>query len=155
MLFATSHEMREAIMSGWGEAEKIYFAIVTGRPDPEQGTINQPLRLDDSVYRMHVGTHPDAKPAITHYQTECSVAGRTLLRVQLVTGRQHQIRAHMAWLNHPVIGDSRYGSAGARMGLHALRLSIKQPQTGKRLTFETPAPADFLSLLGKNGGGKF
>ena len=147
LLFATSREMREAIMSLWDEAEKIYLAVVAGCPNPGQGTIDQPLRPDDAVYHMHVGAHPDAKPAITHFQTERSTGGRTLLLVQLETGRQHQIRAHLAWLGHPVIGDSRYGTAGKRMGLHALRLSITRPDTGKRLTFETPAPADFLALL--------
>jgi 23S rRNA pseudouridine1911/1915/1917 synthase len=75
------------------------------------------------------------------------MAQRTLLRVALETGRQHQIRAHLAWLGHPVIGDQRYGTAGTRMGLHALRLSITRPVTNHRLEFEAPAPADFLSLL--------
>ena len=147
LLLTTSREMREAIMSLWDEAEKTYLAVVAGCPNPGQGTIDQPLRLDDSLYHMHVGAHAYAKPAITHFQTERSTGGRTLLQVQLETGRQHQIRAHLAWLGHPVIGDSRYGTAGKRMGLHALRLSITRPNSGKRLTFETPAPADFLALL--------
>ena len=147
LLFATSREMRDAIMSLWDEAEKTYLAVVAGCPNPAEGTIDQPLRLDDTLYYMHVGAHADAKPAITHFHTERSTGGRTLLQVQLETGRQHQIRAHLAWLGHPVIGDPRYGTDGKRMGLHALRLRITQPNSGKRLTFETPAPADFLALL--------
>ena len=147
LLFATSREVRETVMKGWKYAEKIYLAIVEGQPKPAMGTINQPLRLDPEIYQMHVGPHPDAKGAITHFTTEKSFAQRTLLRVALETGRQHQIRAHLAWLGHPVIGDQRYGTAGTRMGLHALRLSITKPGTNKQLVFETPAPADFLSLL--------
>ena len=72
---------------------------------------------------------------------------RALLEVRLDTGRQHQIRAHMAWLGHPVVGDERYGTAGARMGLHALSLKIINPKNNKELKFETPAPADFLALM--------
>ncbi len=147
LLFATSREVREAVMKGWKAAEKTYLAIVEGRPKPAAGTIDQPLRPDPVIYQMHVGPHPDAKRAVTHFTTERSVGQRTLLRVELETGRQHQIRAHLAWLGHPVVGDQRYGTAGTRMGLHALRLSITKPGTNKPLVLETPAPADFLALF--------
>ena len=147
LLFATSREMREAVMKEWDATEKNYLAIVEGCPKPAAGTIDQPLRLDPVIYQMHVGPHPDAKRAVTHFTTERSVGQRTLLRVELETGRQHQIRAHLAWLGHPVIGDQRYGTVGKRMGLHALRLSITKPGMSKPLVFETPAPADFWALL--------
>lgn len=147
LLFATSREMREAVMDKWDQAEKTYLAIVVGCPAPAEGTIDQPLRLDDVEYRMHVGAHPEAKPAITHFKTERTNGGRSLLQVQLETGRQHQIRAHLAWFGYPVVGDPRYGTAGTRMGLHALRLTIINPKTNKQLTFETPAPADFFALM--------
>lgn len=147
LLFATSREIREAVMAKWDTAEKIYYAIVDGTPDPVSGTIDQPLRLDEIEYRVHVGEHPNAKPAITHYQTERSANGRSLLRVQLETGRQHQIRAHLAWLGFPVVGDQRYGSAGPRMGLHAQRLSITKPGSRTKISFEAPAPADFMALM--------
>jgi 23S rRNA pseudouridine1911/1915/1917 synthase len=147
LLFATSREMREAVMMGWKTAEKAYLAIVEGCPKPAGGTIDQPLRSDPEIYQMHVGPHPDAKRAVTHFTTERTVGQRTLLRVELETGRQHQIRAHLAWLGHSVVGDQRYGTAGTRMGLHALRLNIAKPGTNRPLVFETPAPADFLALL--------
>jgi 23S rRNA pseudouridine1911/1915/1917 synthase len=99
------------------------------------------------MYFMHVGKHRDAKEAVTHFQTERSANGRTLLNVQLDTGRQHQIRAHMAWLKHPVVGDPRYGTAGPRLGLHALSLSFRRPKTGKRISVTTPATRDFYQLL--------
>ena len=147
LLFATSREMREAVNAGWSGAEKIYLVIVEGCPNPSQGSIDQPLRMDSDKYHMNVGPHPEAKNAVTHFDTQRTVTDRALLEVQLETGRQHQIRAHMAWLGHPVIGDPRYGTDGPRMGLHALRLSITRPNTGNRLTFETPAPGEFLDLL--------
>ena len=147
LLFATSREMREAVMARWDASEKTYLAVVEGRPDPARGTIDQPLRLDETEYRVHAGAHPDAKPAVTHYQTERTAGGRSLVRVRLETGRQHQIRAHLAWLGCPVVGDPRYGAAGGRMGLHALSLKIIHPGGGQELRFEAPVPADFRALM--------
>lgn len=147
LLFATSREMREAVMAKWDSAEKTYLAVVDGTPTPAEGSIDQPLRLDEVEYRVHVGDHPDARPALTHYKTLKTTGNRTLLEVQIDTGRQHQIRAHLAWLGYPVVGDPRYGNAGPRMGLHALRLKVNKPATGKELIFETPAPLDFLRLV--------
>jgi 23S rRNA pseudouridine1911/1915/1917 synthase len=147
LLFAKSHEMRESVNAGWSDAEKTYLAVVEGSPDPSKGTINQPLRMDEERYHMHVGAHSEAKRAVTHFETKKSVKGRSLLEVQLETGRQHQIRAHMAWLGHAVIGDQRYGKEGPRMGLHALRLSFTRPHTRERITIETPAPSSFLDLM--------
>jgi 23S rRNA pseudouridine1911/1915/1917 synthase len=147
LLFATSREMREAVMARWGDAEKTYLAVVAGYPVPAHGTIDQPLRLNPVDYQVHVGDHPDAKSARTHYQTERTAGGRALLRVQLETGRQHQIRAHLAWLGCPVVGDPRYGVAGGRMGLHAWRLKIVHPGSLSEIAIEAPVPADFWSLL--------
>ncbi len=147
LLFATSKNIREAVMENWQSAEKIYLAVVEGHPTPPQGTIDQPLRIDEEEYRMHVGEHPNAKVAITHYNTERTSKSRALMKVQLETGRQHQIRAHFTWLGFPIVNDERYGKPGSRMGLHALRLQIPHPTTRKPLLFETPAPKDFISLM--------
>ena len=147
LLFATSKEMREAVMANWGKSEKVYLAIVEGSPKETKGTIDQPLRLNDKEYRMHVGKHPDAKSAITHYEVKQTAANRSLLEVSIETGRQHQIRAHMAWLGHSIIGDERYGTKGGRMGLHSKKLSIVHPKTKKPLRFEVDAPRDFYGLL--------
>ena len=147
LLFATSHDMREAVMARWADAEKTYLAVVEGRPEPARGTIDQPLRPDGEEYRMHVGRHPGAKSAVTHYETERTAGGRSLVRAWLETGRQHQIRAHMAWLGCPVVGDPRYGTAGERLGLHALRLGFIHPVTGRKQVIEAPVPEAFLALL--------
>jgi 23S rRNA pseudouridine1911/1915/1917 synthase len=147
LLFATSREIREAVMAKWDSAEKTYLAVVEGVPNPAQGSIDQPLRLDEIEYRVHVGDHVDARPALTHYKTLKATATRALLDVKIDTGRQHQIRAHLAWLGYPVVGDPRYGNAGPRMGLHAARLQIIKPATGKELIFEVPAPIDFMRLV--------
>ena len=147
LLFATSKEVREGIMDKWGVSEKTYLAIVEGTPGESKGTITEPLRLDDKEYHMHVGEHPEAKSAITHYEVKESKNGKSLLEVRIETGRQHQIRAHMAWLGHSIIGDERYGTKGSKMGLHAMRLRFVHPISKKELLLEVDAPRDFYALL--------
>ncbi len=147
LLFATSREMRERVMSKWSISEKVYLAIVEGCPKEKNGTINQPLRSDEKEYRMHVGEHPDSKPAITHYVVKQTTPERSLLEVKIETGRQHQIRAHLGWLGHSIIGDERYGTKGEKMGLHAKKLTIIHPVKKKPITFEVDAPREFYALL--------
>lgn len=96
---------------------------------------------------MHVGEHPDAKTAITHYKLKKTYETRSLLEVRIETGRQHQIRAHMAWMGNPIVGDERYGKKGGRMGLHSKRLSFVHPVSKKELVLEVEAPKDFYGLL--------
>ncbi|UPT78562.1 RluA family pseudouridine synthase [Sulfurovum sp. XGS-02] len=147
LLFATSKEMRESVMDKWSIAEKIYLAIVEGYPKEKKGTITQPLRADEREYRMHIGKHPDAKAAVTHYTVKQTTPERALLEVKIETGRQHQIRAHLAWLGHSILGDERYGTKGEKMGLHAKKLTIIHPVNKKPLSFEVDAPRDFYALL--------
>jgi len=99
---------------------------------------------------MHVGEHPDAKHAVTHYFIKQITLERSLLEITIETGRQHQIRAHLAWLGHSIIGDERYGTKGDKMGLHANKLTIIHPATKKPMTFEIDAPKDFYALLKKS-----
>jgi len=147
LLFSTSKEVREAVMDKWNVTEKIYLAVVVGTPKVEADTITQPLRLDEKEYRMHVGIHKNAKPAITHYKTLESNAKRSLLEVRIETGRQHQIRAHMAWMGNAIVGDERYGKKGGCMGLHAMRLHFVHPVSGKKVLLEVDAPGDFYGLM--------
>lgn len=147
LLFATSRDVKDQVTSSWASAEKTYLAIVEGRPDPPAGTIDQALRMDAKGFRAHVSSHPEAKRAVTHFQTERSVKGRSLLHVQIETGRQHQIRAHLAWSGYPVVGDTRYGQRDRRLGLHAWKLNLDHPLNDERLDLEAPAPETFFALL--------
>ncbi|HIP28070.1 MAG TPA: RluA family pseudouridine synthase [Sulfurovum sp.] len=147
LLFATSKEVREAVMDKWGTTEKTYLAVVEGTPKAETDSITQPLRLDEKEYRMHVGAHKFAKPAITHYKVLESSGSRSLLEVRIETGRQHQIRAHMAWIGNAIVGDERYGTKGGRMGLHAMRLSFVHPVSGKGLVLEVEGSREFYGLV--------
>ncbi|MEA1880562.1 MAG: RluA family pseudouridine synthase [Campylobacterota bacterium] len=147
LLFASSKEVREAVMETWSTTQKTYLAVVEGIPKIDSDTISQPLRLDEKEYRMHVGVHKEAKPAVTHYKTLESTTSHSLLEVNIETGRQHQIRAHMAWLGHSIVGDERYGTKGGRMGLHAHTLSFVHPITKKKLQLSVEAPKAFYDLL--------
>jgi 23S rRNA pseudouridine1911/1915/1917 synthase len=146
LLFARTLATRDALQADWTGVRKVYLAVVEGRPSPPRGLVDQPLR-EDARLRVHAGPHPRAKPARTRYATLRSARGRSLLEVELETGRRHQIRAHLAWLGHPVVGDPRYGSAAPRLGLHALRLELTHPGDGRRLVLEAPPPLGFLALL--------
>lgn len=134
--------------------EKIYLALATGAVNPPVGTIDAPIgRAPGREFKMAVVA--DGKPAITHYDVVESLRGATLLRVQLETGRTHQIRVHFSAIGHPLLGDTEYGAdrkQAARLGLerqwlHATRLAFKHPRTGLELAVESPIPADLQAVL--------
>ncbi len=144
------------------EIQRGYLALVLGRPTAG-GTIDQPIGRHRSV-RTRMTVRRDGREAVTHYRLEERFRGHTLLRVQLETGRTHQIRVHLAHLGFPIVGDALYGGrrrqvAGAgeelrsalqsfrRQALHAQRLGLNHPLTGRHHTFEAPLPADFQTLL--------
>lgn len=148
LLFARSREAREAVQARWSEdTSKVYRAVVEGSPADDEGVIDQPL-YEDKALNVHVGDGPDSKRARTRYRVLKRGKGRSLLEVELDTGRKHQIRAHLAWLGHPVLGDPRYGNVKApRLGLHAMRLELTHPTTGERLVLEAEVPTAFSRLL--------
>ena len=127
------------------------------------GTVDEPIGRH-RTQRIKMAVRPDGRAAVTHYRIERRYRAHTLARVQLETGRTHQIRVHLAHIGYPIVGDPVYGvrrrlPAGAspamqaalaafrRQALHAVRLSLAHPVTGKRLEFEAPLPADFTALL--------
>lgn len=132
--------------------EKIYLTMVQGYPDPASGTIDAPIgRHPGSDYRFAVVA--GGRPSITHYDTLEMFRFASLLRVELETGRTHQIRVHMAAIRHPCVGDLTYGADPTlakrlkltRQWLHAAELRFTHPGTGERLAFEIE-PAEDLKL---------
>lgn len=146
LLFARSREVCEEVRANWSGAKKTYLAVVEGHPKPAQGAIDQPL-WEDRALNVRVGTRQESKEARTRYRTLESARGRALLEVELDTGRRHQIRVHLAWLGHPLLGDERYGRGGPRLGLHALRLELPHPRSERQLTLEASVPPAFTKLL--------
>lgn len=136
------------------DVDKTYHTLVQGHPDPSAGTIDAPIgRHPHHDYRFAVTS--DGKPSITHYKTLEAFSYASLLEVDLETGRTHQIRVHMAAMNHPCCGDLTYGAdptLAARLGLsrqwlHAVALTVTHPRTGERVAFESPYPADLAHAL--------
>lgn len=146
LLFARSRATCDRVRAAWSEVQKVYRAVVEGRPDPPVGSIDLPL-WEDRNLRVRAGEHADARPARTRYATVVSGGGRSLLEVELDTGRKHQIRVHLATIGHPVVGDERYGTRAERLFLHASRLSLPHPRDGRRLLLEAVAPGEFTAAL--------
>ena len=128
--------------------EKVYFAIVLGRLEGG-GTIRQPIRVKEGcTITREVGV--GGKDSVTHWRALASDGEITLVRVVIETGRTHQIRVHMAWLGHPLAGDTMYGTDEVilpRHGLHCARTAFDHPITGRRIPLTSPIPADMRGLL--------
>lgn len=128
-----------------------YLAVVSGPVNDDTGTIDIPIGRHP-VYRKKISVKTDRpRNAVTHYETLERFNEAAYIKVKLVTGRTHQIRVHMAAIGHPLIGDSLYGkkksSMIARPALHACKLTLIHPKTGKVETFTADPPADFIKLL--------
>lgn len=135
------------------EVQKIYHALVQGHPDPTSGTIDAPIgRHPSAGWRFAV--RDDGKHAVTHYDTLEAHRQASLLRVNLETGRTHQIRVHFSSLHHPLCGDPMYGSDPElaeklgliRQWLHAVSLRFEHP-TGRMMQIDSPYPADLQQAL--------
>jgi 23S rRNA pseudouridine1911/1915/1917 synthase len=132
---------------------KEYLALVLGRPDPPEGSIDNPIGPDPgNSHRMSVDPPTGGKSALTHYVILKTRGDQSLLRVIPETGRRHQIRVHLAYRGHPVVGDRDYGEVAekdlspARQMLHAYRIRFRHPGTNVMCEFTAPLPADFLLL---------
>ncbi len=135
---------------------KRYLALVEGRVEPAQGEIEAPIGRDPRQ-RMRMAIVSEVRggrEARTRFRTlQALPGGRTLLEVQLETGRTHQIRVHLAAIHHPVVGDPIYGRPQPpkppRQFLHAAHLEFRHPWTGEWLVFDAPLPDDLASFLAR------
>lgn len=137
------------------EVEKIYHALVQGHMDPVTGTIDAPIdRHPKEDHRFAVIA--EGKESITHYEVIEFYRSVSLVKVELETGRTHQIRVHFSALNHPLVGDTTYGADPvlgkslkmARPWLHALELRFAHPVTKEPLVFNAPYAPDLQTCLG-------
>ena len=136
------------------EVEKTYHALVQGHMDPSTGTIDAPIdRHPKEDHRFAVVA--TGKESITHYEVIEYYRSVSLVKVELETGRTHQIRVHFSALSHPLVGDTTYGAdpvLGKKMQmsrpwLHALELRFNHPVNGVPLTLRAPYPADLQASL--------
>lgn len=149
-------QLQERTMSR--EYDAVVYGVLTGG-----GTVEAPIGRH-SVDRKRMAVTPGGKPAVTHYRVAERYRAYTHIKVQLETGRTHQIRVHMAHLHHPLLGDQVYAGrlrmpAGCtaalqdvlhtfrRQALHAARLGIDHPETGEYMEWEVPMPDDMVQLI--------
>jgi 23S rRNA pseudouridine1911/1915/1917 synthase len=148
LVFARGKESEERlkILFEKHDLERQYFAIVEGRMKEDEGTWKS--RLSElSSYDVVPST--EGREAITHFKALRRSSKFTYLRVHLETGRKHQIRVHCQMVGHPVVGDLRYGAREnpiRRICLHAVRLALIHPFTGRPLVFNSPLPSSFKAL---------
>src|SRR5258706_7325883 len=144
------------------EIFKSYVALVHGRVEKRTGQIDQPIARDRGN-RTRMAVVRGGRPSLSIYKVRQRLERFTLLDVELKTGRTHQIRVHLAWLKHPVVGDEVYGAGRdktvvnpvirsriAKLGrqfLHAERLGFRHPRTAEQLRFTAPLATELQALL--------
>ncbi len=131
---------------------KRYIALVEGVPPSSRGIIEAPIARDPKQ-RKRMAVVPKGRPAITRYELHEDFGTHSVIDIDLLTGRTHQVRVHFAWLGHPVAGDRVYGFRKVtiplkdRIFLHAAALEVDSPSTGQRLRFEAPLPPELSTIL--------
>ena len=134
---------------------RTYEAIVCGNLREESGTVNAPIGRHPADRKKMAVTQQNSREAVTHWEVIARYPGYTHLRLKLETGRTHQIRVHMSWQNHPILGDQVYGrSKKPELGLesqclHARELTFVHPRTGLPVTVACPLPEYFETVLQK------
>lgn len=143
LIFARTEVAKKNLQEQWPEVEKHYLALVDGSPPEQEGTFTSYL-LEHGVHNVK-STRDKTKGKLSHtaYKVLAYKDGISLLDIHLLTGRKHQIRAHLSENDIPVLGDKKYGDNRTnerRLALHAKSLAFKHPYNGKPCTFETRIP---------------
>lgn len=140
------------------KVKKIYWALIKNHLSPKEGVIEAPIgRSTKNRKKMDIKWTKKGKYALTHYKVLKEFANCSLLEIQIITGRTHQIRVHLSAIGHPVIGDNEYGDSKinkifaekglTRQFLHAKELSFKNPSTEKKVTFSSDLPEYLERIL--------
>ncbi len=131
---------------------RTYECIVCGNIREDRGTIDAPIGRSPADRKKMCVTRSGGREAVTHWEVIARYTGYTHLRCRLETGRTHQIRVHLAWRSHPIVGDTVYGHKKPELGLdsqclHARELTFVHPRTGERITVQCPLPDWFQAAL--------
>ena len=135
---------------------RIYQAVVCGRLRDDEGTVDAPIGRHPTDRKRMTVTDRNGRPAVTHYRVLARYSGYTHVECRLETGRTHQIRVHMAYIGHPLLGDTVYGRKKPEKGLdgqclHAAQLKLIHPSTGEPMSFSAPLPDWFTDALSRLG----
>ena len=130
---------------------RLYYALVHGTFAHDHGVIDAPIGRDESDRQKMAVTEKNSKEARTHFRVIERFARYTLVECRLETGRTHQIRVHMRYIEHPVVGDEKYGyrrtmKVGGQL-LHAHQLTFCHPRTKETIVVDAPLPDDFATIL--------
>lgn len=151
VIFAKNEYIQECLIQQMknNSFQKEYLAICSGKFSKDSGTINAPIaRKEKSIIERCIS--PNGQTAITNYEVVKIYDDYTVIKCHLLTGRTHQIRVHMAYINHPLLGDTLYGKASpmiSRQALHCYKLSFIHPITKKAVSFLADLPKDFSNIL--------
>ena len=157
LLMVAKHDAAQHSLMAQLKARRIrktYQALVAGNVAAAVGRIEAPIGRDPK-HRTRMAVVPDGRPSVTGYRVRERFAGWTLLELDLVTGRTHQIRVHLDGIGHPVAGDPVYGTGTSRRGpdglermfLHAWRLELAAPGDGHLIRATAPLPNDLEAVL--------
>jgi len=170
LLVARHHQAASWLKTAFARrtVSKQYLALVKGQP-PDDGVIDMPIRLLDSPTHLMMGPAPDGLPAVTRFRVVQRFADYAQCEASPETGRQHQIRVHLAAIGHPIVGDKLYGGGEPlfmracdegltpellaafdnlpRHALHAHRLTFPHPTTRQNMTVESPLPPDLVDYI--------
>lgn len=129
--------------------KKRYIALVKGDVELDEGIVDLPIGRHPSHRQKMAVRYDSTKKAVTEYKVLKRFKDFTMLELNLKTGRTHQIRVHMAYLGHPILGDEKYGAKGKfqRQALHSYFLSFRHPRTGENLEFTAELPDDIKTLI--------
>lgn len=132
--------------------KRVYISLVHGILSDNEGTVNAPIGRHGTDRKKMTVTQKNSKEAITHYKVLERYDNYSLVEVNLETGRTHQIRVHMAYINHPVVGDPVYSKGKNEFGLdkqmlHAYKLGFSHPSTGEHMEFQIDLPEYFKNIL--------
>ena len=147
ILFAKNAKLKELLQKNWNEValKREYIAVVEGFVEPVRKTITEYLK-ETKTLRSYATSDKSGKLAITEYEVLKRSKACSILRINIKTGRKNQIRVAMQNMNHPIIGDKKYGSSKnpiRRICLHASKLEIIHPINKKTYVFETRNPKEF------------
>ncbi len=144
----TQHRMQQRLHTE--DFRRIYLAVLEGEPPARRGTVDAPIAKADEASVRRVVTER-GKPSVTHYEVLKSAGGRSLVRLELETGRTHQIRVHMQYLGCPVLGDFLYGRESpllpGRFALHSTEIWMRHPLSDEMLHVVSPLPRELGRLL--------
>jgi len=160
LLLARDVETRDTLQDQFraGAVRKLYWAMASGHVEPRQGEFSFPILEEPGGARVSAR----GKLARTRYRTRARFVRASEIEVELLTGRKNQIRVHFAHAGFPLVGERKFARGkdsalplrSRRVALHAWRLALQHPASGKNLTFEAPLPDDMVELRGRAEAGR-